>query len=96
MKRFLNVSTTMEALTFLNKLFSSTEKQGKVNLGNKIVLYKIEDTRLAQYDESKDEAVRPTVDKLLNQELMNNLIKNLENRYEVQSSISKDKGVVIE
>lgn len=80
-----------EALTFLNKLFSSTEKQGKVNLGNKIVLYKIEDTRLAQYDESKNEAVRSTVDKLLNQELINNLIKNLENRYEVQSSISLEE-----
>lgn len=80
-----------EALTFLNKLFSSTEKQGKVNLGNKIVLYKIEDTRLAQYDKSKNEAVRSTVDKLLNQELINNLIKNLENRYEVQSSISLEE-----
>ena len=80
-----------EALNFLNQLFSSTQKQGKVNLGNKIVLYKIEDTRLAEYDESKNEAVKSTVDKLLNQELINNLIKNLENRYEVQSSISLEE-----
>ncbi|NVJ53532.1 MAG: peptidylprolyl isomerase [Campylobacteraceae bacterium] len=80
-----------EALSFLNKLFESTQKQGKVNLGNKIVLYKIEDAKLAQYDESKNEAVKSTVDKLLNQELINNLIKNLENRYEVQSSISLEE-----
>ncbi|RXJ89107.1 peptidylprolyl isomerase [Arcobacter sp. CECT 8983] len=80
-----------EALSFLNKLFESTQKQGKVNLGNKIVLYKIEDSKLAQYDKSKNDAVKSTVNKLLNQELINNLIKNLENKYEVQSSISLEE-----
>jgi len=80
-----------EALTFLNKLFSSNEKDGKISLGDKIVLYKIEDTRFAKYDSQKDEAVKSTVDKLLNQELINNLINNLENRYEVQSSTSLEE-----
>ncbi len=76
-----------EALTFLNTLFSSTEKEGKISLGEKVVLYKINDTRLASYDASKDEAVKTTINNLLNQELMNNLVKNLENRYEVKSEI---------
>ncbi|AXH12483.1 peptidylprolyl isomerase [Halarcobacter bivalviorum] len=80
-----------EALQFLNQLFASTEKQGQVNLGNKIVLFKIEDTRLGTYDEAKNEAVSSTVDRLLNQELVNNLIKNLQNRYEVQSSITLEE-----
>lgn len=75
-----------EALGFLNKLFSSSEKMGKINVGNKIVLYKINDTRLASYDKSKDEAVKTTINNLYNQEMMNNLVKSLENRYEVQSS----------
>jgi len=50
-----------EALTFLNSLFSSAEKQGKITVGNKIVLYKIKDTKLVDYDNSKDEAVKTTI-----------------------------------
>ena len=76
-----------EALTFLNTLFSETTKQGKITVGDKIVLYKINDTKLASYDDKKDEAVKTTINNLLNQELMNNFVKNLENRYEVQSSL---------
>lgn len=75
-----------EALGFLNKLFSSNQKIGKINVGNKIVLYKINDTRLASYDISKDEAVKTTINNLYNQEIMNNLVKSLRNRYEVQAS----------
>lgn len=82
---------TQEALQFLNQLFASTEKKGKVNLGNKIVLFNIEDSRLAKFDEAKNEAVKSTVDSLYNQELINNLIENLENRYEVQSSITLEE-----
>lgn len=76
-----------EALTFLNQLFSSTQKQGKITLADKIVVYKINDTKLASYDANKDEAIKSSINNLLNQELMNNLVKNLENRYEVQSSV---------
>ncbi len=75
-----------EALGFLNQLFSSSEKTGKINVGNKIVLYTINDTRLASYDKSKDEAVSTTINNLYSQEMMTNLVKSLENRYEVQSS----------
>lgn len=80
-----------EALTFLNKLFTNTEKKGKITVGDKVVLYKIHNTKLASYDEKKDEAVKSTMNNLLNQELMNNFIKNLENRYEVQSSIKTEE-----
>lgn len=76
-----------EALSFLNKLFSSSGKIGKISVDDKIVLYKIQDTRLASYDQKKDEAVQTTINNLLNQELMDSLVKNLENRYEVQSEI---------
>lgn len=77
-----------EALSFLNKLFSTTKKEGKITLANKIVVYKINDTKLASYDEKKNEAVKTSVNNLINQELMNSLVKNLEKRYEVQTSIS--------
>lgn len=77
-----------EALQFLNTLFSTSSKIGKVNLGAKVVVYKIEDSRLGSYDSSKDEAVKATVNNLMNQELMTNFVKSLETRYEVQSSIN--------
>ena len=77
-----------EALTFLNTLFSATEKKGKITVGDKVVLYEINNSKLASYDEKKDKAVETTINNLLNQELMNNFVKNLENRYEVQSSVT--------
>ncbi|TLP36168.1 peptidylprolyl isomerase [Arcobacter arenosus] len=77
-----------EALTFLNQLFSTTQKQGTISLGEKVVVYKINSSKLASYDASKDEAVKTTMNNLYNQELMNSLVKNLENRYEVQSSVT--------
>ena len=80
-----------EALSFLNALFSSSEKQGKINVGDKVVLYKINDARLAAYDSTKEEAVKTTIDNLLNQELMTNLVKNLEKRYEVKSSLNSEE-----
>ena len=80
-----------EALTFLNTLFSSVEKEGKITVGDKIVLYKINGTKLAAYDSKKDEAVKTTINNLLNQELMTNFVKNLENRYEVQSSLPSEE-----
>lgn len=77
-----------EAVEFLNALFASSSKTGKIALGDKVVLYKISDSRLATYDSSKDEVVKATIDSLMNQEIMTNFVKNLENIYEVQSSIT--------
>lgn len=76
-----------EALSFLSTLFSSTKKEGKITISEKVVLYKINDSKLVSYDATKDASVKSTLDNLLNQELMNNLVKSLENRYEVQSSL---------
>ena len=50
--------SSKDALTFLNKLFSETKKEGKITLEDKIVLYKINDSKLASYDKSKDETCK--------------------------------------
>ncbi|RXJ87047.1 peptidylprolyl isomerase [Arcobacter sp. CECT 8985] len=78
-----------ETSQFLNKLFSEDTKKGEVNLGSKVVLYKINDSKFAKYDEKRDKTVRETLSNLQNSELMDNLIKRLENRYEIQSSLDK-------
>lgn len=76
-----------EAAKFLNELFSATEVKGLVKLDNKVVLYKIDSSKLGTYDKSKDESVKATLTQLQDQELMENLVKRLENTYEIQSSI---------
>ncbi|AXH09971.1 peptidylprolyl isomerase [Malaciobacter halophilus] len=77
----------MEASQFLEKLFNTETKKGEVRIGNKVVLFKINDSRFANYEESRDASVKQTLENLQNSELMNNLIKRLENRYEIQSSL---------
>ena len=83
--------SAQEEAQFLSQLFISNKKQGDVSLGSKVVLYKILDSRLASYDDSKNEVVKSTLQQLQDSELRANLVKRLENRYEVQSSQTEDK-----
>jgi len=76
-----------DAAKFLNDLFSSTAKEGMVKLNDKVVLYRVDNSKLGTYDKTKDEAVKATLTQLQDQELMQNLVKDLENTYEIQSSI---------
>jgi len=82
---------TNEAAEFLNKLFTSTEPKGMIEIGDKIVLYKINNVRFTTINDAQKEAVVATLTNLQNNELMTNLINNLENRYEIQSSLENKK-----
>ncbi len=81
--------SNQEAAKFLNELFASAVKSGIVNLEGKVVLYKVLDSKLAPYDKNKDELVKNTLSQLINQELMVNLVKRLENTFEIQSLIQE-------
>lgn len=78
-----------EAAKFLNQLFSSTSKEGIAKLGNKVVLYRINNSKIGEYDKAKDEVVKGTLKQLQEEELMTNLLKKLENTYTIQSSIQE-------
>lgn len=78
-----------EAAKFLNQLFSSTSKEGIVKLGDKVVLFRINNSKIGEYDKSKDEVVKGTLMQLQEEELMTNLLKRLENTFEIQSSIQE-------
>ncbi|MFA7571906.1 MAG: SurA N-terminal domain-containing protein [Sulfurimonadaceae bacterium] len=80
-----------EAGEFLNKLFTSSEPKGMIELGEKIVLYKINNVRFTEINPAQKEAVLATLTNLQNNELMTNLINSLENRYEIQSSLENKK-----
>ena len=76
-----------EAANFLNQLFSTTLKTGTIKISDKVVLFRINSSKLGLYDKSQDETVKNTLVQLQSEELMINLVKRLENKYEVQSSI---------
>lgn len=80
-----------EASQFLNELFSTDKKVGQITIGTKAVFYKINDSRFAKYDEKRDESVASTLQNLQNTELMSSLLKRLEQKYEIQSSLELDK-----
>jgi peptidyl-prolyl cis-trans isomerase D len=80
-----------EAGEFLTKLFTSNEPKGMIELGEKIVLYKINNVRFTDINQAQKEAVLATLTNLQNNELMTNLINSLENRYEIQSSLENKK-----
>lgn len=78
-----------EAGKFLNELFSSTSKNGMVKLEDKIVLYRINNSKFSNYNKAKDDVVKGTLIQLQEEELMMNLMKKLENSFEIQSSIQE-------
>ena len=78
-----------EASKFLNDLFAATSKEGVVKLEDKIVLFRIKDSKFSDYNKAKDELVKGTLIQLQEEELMTNLIKKLENSFEIQSSIQE-------
>ena len=78
-----------EAAKFLKELFSSISKEGMVKLEEKIVLYRINNSKFGEYNKSKDELVKGTLIQLQEEELMTNLIKKLENNFQIKSTIQE-------
>lgn len=70
---------------FIKHLFASTKIINKVNLGSKVVIYKITNSKFATYDNSKDESVSQTIGNLKASSLSASLLAKLATKYEVKS-----------
>jgi len=68
------------------KISMATSLVDFIQLDNKIVVFKILDTKLATYDKSKDKYLRDTIIKLKDNQIMTSIIKKLENKYTVTSN----------
>ncbi len=79
--------SAQEAGAFLNQMFSTPSKSGTISLENKVVLFKVLDSKFAKVDKTKSEIVKSTLLGLQDKEIMKNLIDSLKNTYEIQSSI---------
>jgi peptidyl-prolyl cis-trans isomerase D len=80
-----------QAAQFLSQLFEAKEPKGFFQIGDNVVLYKINDSRLGSVDAQKQAMVQSSLENLLSNELMTNLINDMENRTQIQSSLQKDK-----
>ncbi|MFY4844105.1 peptidylprolyl isomerase [Aliarcobacter butzleri] len=76
-----------ESTNFLNQLFFATTKEGVIGIGDKIVLYRINSSKIKDYDKTKDQAVKNAIMQLQETELMTNLLQKLENIFNIKSSI---------
>ncbi len=74
-----------EANEFLTRLLSSKEKSGFVELQDKVVAYKILDSKLGDYTNSKDMIVSNTILDIKKNEMFSKLLETLEQKYKVTS-----------
>lgn len=76
-----------QASEFLQKLFAAKDVKGRIEVGDKIVLFSISDSRLVKVDKEKIAGVKQALITLQDNELMTNLVKQLETKYDIKSSI---------
>ena len=77
--------TDLERDEFIKNLFAATKTINKVNLGSKVVIYKITNSKFATYDNAKDESVSQTIENLKASSLSASLLAKLATKYEVKS-----------
>ncbi len=77
----LNPLNKQESLQFLQKLFTSNKEKGMISVGDKIIVYKIEDQKLLPADTEKAETLKQTTAKIKKSTFENNLIQLLDEKY---------------
>lgn len=70
---------------FIKNLFATTKKVNTLNLGTKVLVYKITKSRFAKYDSSKDGVVESTIANLKQSSLSSSFLAKLATEYEVKS-----------
>ena len=87
---------TVEGLTdiqrdeFIKHLFSATETINKVNLGSKVVIYKITNSKLGKYDASNDQSISQSIESLKASSLSSTLLAKLATKYEIKSFLGNN------
>ncbi|MEA3288902.1 MAG: SurA N-terminal domain-containing protein [Campylobacterota bacterium] len=82
--------TEEENANVVRDIFNSISKISQSNLGNKIVVFKIIDSKLAAYDPVNDQIINSSIEQLKNNEINSGLISQLKNKYEIKTFIGKN------
>jgi peptidyl-prolyl cis-trans isomerase D len=85
-----------ETKTLIDEIFANSEKNSGYKLfgDEKVVVYKIDEQRFASNEEKQDEidSLYTQIDNIKNDIISSELIKNLENRYRVESAMLGEEG----
>jgi peptidyl-prolyl cis-trans isomerase D len=75
-----------EINNLVSKISTSTSIIDFINLENKIVVFKIVDTKLGSYDETKNKYITDTIVQLKQNQILSSLLEKLKNKYEINSN----------
>jgi len=81
----INGLTDQERDEFIKDLFSATSILNKINLGSKVVIYKITNSKFAPYDQTQEQTVSETIGNLKASSLSASLLAKLATKYEIKS-----------
>jgi peptidyl-prolyl cis-trans isomerase D len=85
----INGLDDIEKEEFIKHLFSATNKVNKMNIGSKVLVYKITNSRLSEYDNVKDSSIIVAIENLKSTSLSSSLLTKLTAKYEVKSFMGK-------
>ncbi|OCL86024.1 Peptidyl-prolyl cis-trans isomerase D [Aliarcobacter thereius] len=74
-----------EAQELLSALFITTTKESFVELEDKIVLYRVLDSKFKELSNEDLDLVKPEIESLIENEILVNLLKKLELKYEIKT-----------
>jgi peptidyl-prolyl cis-trans isomerase D len=74
-----------EIQQLVQEIFKSTTPVSDITLGSKAVVFKIEDSRFTTLNKEKVDMIQSTVSNIKNNEISQNLLTQLQNKYEVKS-----------
>jgi len=80
-----------ESIEFLNQLFASSQKQSVIKIGSKAVIYRVNSSKMANYDKAKRSLVKDEIQQAQQNDLLSNIIKNLENTFPIKTYIQTTK-----
>ena len=80
----------LERDEFIKHLFSATQVINTVNLGSKVIVYKITNSRFTQNDATQNQTISQTIQNLKTSSLSSSLLAKLASKYEVKSFIGNE------
>jgi len=80
-----------EAMEFLNQLFTSLQKESIIKIGSKAILYRVNSSKMVDYDKAKKSFVKDEIKQAQESDLLSNLIKNLESTFPVKTFMQTTK-----
>lgn len=86
-KSLLAGLNTDENGEFLNQFLFSTDKTNIIKVGSKAVIYKINSSKLAEFNKENSDLIKNEIKQIQESDLSSNLLKKLENSFTIKTSI---------